>query len=144
MPDPNVPQSPVADESTESFGEIFAQYEKSHARKPADTSKGRQGTVVKITEDSVLVDIGFKTEGILPLSDFQKSREQVKLGDTLTFSIKGRDPEGYYLLSRGRVERPTDWASLEKAFTDKAIIVGTVTGLVKGGLTVDVGVRAFL
>jgi len=144
MPDSNVPQSPVADESTESFGEIFAQYEKSHARKPAEAAKGRQGTVVKITDDSVLVDIGYKTEGILPLADFQKSREPVKVGDTLTFSIKGRDPEGYYLLSRGRVERPTDWASLEKAFADKAIIVGTVTGVVKGGLTVDVGVRAFL
>jgi len=144
MPDPNVPQTTVADESAESFGEIFAQYEKSHARKPEDIAKGRQGTVVKITEDSVLVDIGFKTEGILPLSDFQKSREPVQVGDTLTFSIKGRDPEGYYLLSRGRVERPTDWASLEKAFAEKATIVGTVTGVVKGGLTVDVGVRAFL
>lgn len=144
MSDPNVPQTPVADESTESFGEIFAQYEKSHARKPAEAAKGRQGTVVKVTDDSVLVDIGYKTEGILPLAEFQKSREPVKVGDTLTFSIKGRDPEGYYLLSRGRVERPTDWASLEKAFADKAIIVGTVTGVVKGGLTVDVGVRAFL
>ena len=144
MPDSNIPQPPVADESNESFGEIFAQYEKSHARNPAEAAKGRQGTVVKVTDDSVLVDIGYKTEGILPLAEFQKSREPVKVGDTLTFSIKGRDPEGYYLLSRGRVERPTDWASLEKAFADKAIIVGTVTGVVKGGLTVDVGVRAFL
>ena len=59
-------------------------------------------------------------------------------------SVKGRDPEGYYQLSRTRVERPTDWASLEKAFADKATIVGTVTGVIKGGVTVDVGVRAFM
>src|SRR6185436_12466095 len=68
----------------------------------------------------------------------------VKAGDKLLVSVKGRDPEGYYQLSRTRVERPTDWASLEKAFADKATIVGTVTGVIKGGVTVDVGVRAFM
>ena len=50
----------------------------------------------------------------------------------------------HYQLSRSKVERPKDWASLEQAFTDKATIVGTVTGVIKGGLSVDVGVRAFM
>ncbi len=59
-------------------------------------------------------------------------------------TVKGRDPEGYYELTRGKVERPTDWASLEKAFAEKSTIVGTVTGVVKGGLSVDIGVRAFM
>jgi small subunit ribosomal protein S1 len=59
-------------------------------------------------------------------------------------TVKGRDPEGYYELTRGKVERPTDWASLEKAFVEKSTIIGTVTGVVKGGLSVDVGVRAFM
>ena len=59
-------------------------------------------------------------------------------------TIKGRDQEGYYELTRGKVEHPTDWASLEKAFADKSTIVGTVTGVVKGGLSVDIGVRAFM
>ena len=59
-------------------------------------------------------------------------------------TVKGRDPEGYYELTRGKVERPTDWASLEKAFAEKSTIIGTVTGVVKGGLSVDVGVRAFM
>ncbi len=59
-------------------------------------------------------------------------------------TIKGRDPEGYYELTRGKVERPTDWESLEKAFAEKSTIVGTVTGVVKGGLSVDIGVRAFM
>src|SRR5271170_4872204 len=58
--------------------------------------------------------------------------------------MKGRNEEGYYELSRLRVEPPKDGSALEKAFEDTAVIVGTVTGVVKGGLTVDVGVRAFM
>ena len=68
----------------------------------------------------------------------------MKPGDKLPVSIKGRDPEGYYELSRIKVERPKDWSALERAFADKATIAGTVTAVVKGGLSVDVGVRAFM
>ncbi|HXP17720.1 MAG TPA: S1 RNA-binding domain-containing protein, partial [Terriglobales bacterium] len=100
--------------------------------------------MIAVTVDSVLVDIGFKTEGILPLAAFQSAGEAVKAGDKLVVSIKGRDPEGYYELTRGKIERPKDWASLEKAFAEKTTILGTVTGVVKGGLSVDVGVRAFM
>ncbi len=65
-------------------------------------------------------------------------------GTRLQVSVKGRNEEGYYELSRLRVEQPKDWSALEQAFADKTIIAGTVTGVVKGGLTVDVGVRAFM
>jgi len=140
----NLPESASANESNESFGDIFSQYEKSHSRKPAEAGKGREGTVVAVTADSVLVDIGFKTEGILPLAAFQSSGKTVKPGDKLVVSIKGRDPEGYYELTLGRIERPKDWAALERAFAEKTTIVGTVTAVVKGGLSVDVGVRAFM
>ena len=58
--------------------------------------------------------------------------------------MTGRDPEGYYQLTRAKVERPKDWSALEKAFAEKSTIVGTVTGVIKGGLSVDVGVRAFM
>jgi small subunit ribosomal protein S1 len=92
----------------------------------------------------VLVDVGFKTEGILPLSDFASDSQPVKPGDKLQVTIKGRDPDGYYQLSRGRVRRLTDWAALERAFAEKTTILGTVTGVVKGGLSVDIGVRAFM
>jgi small subunit ribosomal protein S1 len=68
----------------------------------------------------------------------------VKVGDKLQVAIKGRDREGYYLLTRSKAGRPANWAALEKAFADKITIMGTVTGVVKGGLSVDVGVRAFL
>jgi small subunit ribosomal protein S1 len=78
----------------------------------------------------------------LPLSEVQT--EPPKPGDKIQVTIKGRDPEGYYQLTRGKVARPADWAGLEKAFADKATIVGTVTGVVKGGLSVDIGVRAFM
>jgi len=141
---PSVAESASTNESNESFGDIFSQYEKSRSRKPAESGKGREGTVVAVTADSVLVDIGFKTEGILPLAAFQSAGKTVKPGDKLVVSIKGRDPEGYYELTLGRIERPKDWAALERAFAEKTTIIGTVTALVKGGLSVDVGVRAFM
>ena len=144
MSNPGSPESPPSNESNESFQDILSQFEQSKSRKPEEAGKGREGTVIAVTVDSVLVDIGFKTEGTLPLAVFQGAGEAVKQGDKLVVSIKGRDPEGYYELVLGKSERPKDWASLEKAFADKTTIVGRVTGLVKGGLSVDVGVRAFM
>src|SRR5271157_3738139 len=91
-------------------------------------------TVIAITADSVFLDIGYKSEGILPLADFQSKGQEVKLGDKLLVSVKGRDADGYYELSRTKISRPKDWSALEQAFTEKATIVGTVTGVVKGGL----------
>src|SRR2546422_7150689 len=144
MSDPNTPESQPITETNESFADVFSEYEKSHSRKPEDASKAREGTVVAVTADSVLVDIGFKSEGIFLLTEFQNDREPPKPGDKLLVSVKGRNPEGYYELTRGKVERPADWDALEKAFNDKTTIVGTVTSVVKGGLSVDVGVRAFM
>jgi small subunit ribosomal protein S1 len=137
------PDSQINSEPVESFADILSQYEQtsSHA---GEERRGFNGTVVAVTAESVLVDIGFKTEGILPLADFTKAGETVKRGDKIPVSIKGRDPEGYYELSRMKVERPRDWSALEKAFADKAPIAGVVTAVVKGGLSVDVGVRAFM
>src|SRR6266403_3853974 len=142
MSNPNVPESPVKAEPGESFGTILSQFERSHTPKSAEGL--REGTVVSVSSDSVFIDLGFKTEGVLPLSEFPNDREAVKPGDKLQVTIKGRDPEGYYLLTRSRAARPTDWAALERAFADKSTVVGTVTGVVKGGLSVDVGVRAFM
>jgi small subunit ribosomal protein S1 len=129
-------------ESGESFSTILSEFEQSHATKTAEGL--REGTVISISADLVFLDIGFKTEGALPISEFHGDREAVKPGDKLQVTIKGRDPEGYYLLTRSKAARPTDWAALERAFANKTTIVGTVTGVVKGGLSVDVGVRAFM
>jgi small subunit ribosomal protein S1 len=142
MSNPIVPESQPTDPN-ESFDDILSQYEQSHSHK-AEEGKGREATVIAVSGESVLLDIGFKTEGILPLAVFARTGETVKPGDKLLVTIKGRDPEGYYELALGKIDRPKDWSSLEKAFTDKATITGTVTGTVKGGLSVDVGVRAFM
>jgi small subunit ribosomal protein S1 len=131
-------------EPSESFGDLLSQYDKSHSRKSADGGKQLVGTVIVVSGDSIFLDIGFKSEGILPLTALQGAGEAVKPGDKLPVSVKGRDPEGYYQLTRAKVERPKDWSALERAFADKATIVGTVTGVIKGGLSVDVGVRAFM
>jgi len=136
------PDSQLTTEPKESFGDILNQYEQSHTHQAATGEKGLQGTVIAVSGESVFVDIGFKTEGIIPLADFHG--EGVHSGDTLPVSIKGRDPEGYYELSPLKVERPRDWSAFEKAFAGKTPILGTVTGVIKGGLSVDVGVRAFM
>ncbi|MGC2322062.1 MAG: 30S ribosomal protein S1 [Terriglobales bacterium] len=141
MPDPNTPDSQPASETEESFDNILSRYEKSHAHQ-AEGRKQIEGTIISVSGESVYVDIGFKTEGILPLSAF--AGREVKPGDTIPVSVTGRDPEGYYQLTRSLTARPRDWSALEQAFADKAAIVGTVTGVIKGGLSVDVGVRAFL
>jgi small subunit ribosomal protein S1 len=140
---PSAPESTPANELTESFKDIFSEYEQSHSRKREPGAQGREGTVIAVTADSIVLDIGFKTEGVLPLTAFPADKPP-KPGDKVQVTIKGRDPEGYYELTRGKVERPTDWASLEKAFAEKSTIIGTVTGVVKGGLSVDIGVRAFM
>src|SRR4051794_29080242 len=139
---PNTTESSSTGEPAESFDTVLSQFERSQTTKAAEGL--REGTVVSISSDSVFVDIGLKTEGILPLAEFQNNTAALKLGDKVQVTIKGRDPEGYYQLTRSKAARPTDWASLEKAFADKIAIVGTVTGVVKGGLSVDVGVRAFM
>jgi small subunit ribosomal protein S1 len=138
----NTSDSPVMAESGESFGALLSQFERS--RTPRNAEGLREGTVISLSADSVFIDLGFKTEGVLPLSEFPADREAAKPGDKLQVTIKGRDPEGYYLLTLSKAARPADWAALERAFASKSTIVGTVTGVVKGGLSVDVGVRAFM
>ncbi len=144
MSNPDSPESQPDTESDESFDDILTQYEQSHSRKTDDGSKQLEGTVIAVSGESVFLDIGFKSEGILPLAACQSAGETVKPGDKLPVSVKGRDPDGYYELSRSKIAQPKDWSSLEQAFAEKATIVGTVMAVVKGGLSVDVGVRAFM
>jgi len=153
---PSIPPSPPAESvakapetgtqtepAEESFADILSEFQRSHVRRESGSGQLR-GTIVALTSDSVLVDIGFKSEGILPLAAFASHREPPKPGDTLQVSVKGRDIDGYYELSLFKTAQPKDWTSLERAFSEKSTIVGTVTGVVKGGLHVDVGIRAFL
>jgi small subunit ribosomal protein S1 len=138
------PDSQTTNEPNESFGDLLSQFEQSHHLKEEGGGNAIEGTVVAVSGESVFVDVGYKTEGILPLADFQAAGEAVKRGDKIAVTIKGRDHEGYYQLSRIKVERPKDWSALEKAFAEKTPIGGVVSAVVKGGLSVDVGVRAFM
>src|SRR5512140_2971241 len=123
MSNQTTPETPAEIQSADSFGDILKQFEHDHSHKKTEGS--REGTVVSITADSVVLDFGFKTEGLLPVSELRG--ETVKPGDKLNVTVKGRDPEGYYQLTRGKISRPTDWDAFEKAFKEKATILGTVT-----------------
>ena len=137
------PNQQASEESAESFGEALRNFDQSRLKLDANTRRV-EGSVVSVSSDSVFLDIGFKTEGILPSTAFSGNTESVKPGDRFLVSVKGRNQEGYYDLSLHKLARITDWASLETAFAQKSPIVGTVTAAVKGGVTVDVGVRAFM
>ncbi|HEY1903412.1 MAG TPA: S1 RNA-binding domain-containing protein [Terracidiphilus sp.] len=143
-PTPKSAPEPVPEEPTENFAELLNQFEKSHSHKAAAGQKQLQGTVVSLSADQVFLDIGYKTEGVLPRSAFDNNAEGVKAGDSFPVSVTGRNEEHYYELSRFKVAQPRDWSALEAAFAEKTAVVGTVTGVVKGGLNVDVGVRAFM
>ncbi len=138
MSDTNIPEP----EASESFDELLSRYEQNR-RRTQGGDKQVEATVVAVSEESVFLDIGYKTEGVLPRSAF-KENEAPEPGGKLLVTVKGRNEEGYYELSRTRERRPTDWESLQRAYDEKATIAGTVTGAVKGGLSVDIGVRAFM
>jgi small subunit ribosomal protein S1 len=140
-PDEN--QSPTGEsDGQSSFADALSAFERSHTHR--SEAKQLQGTVVSLTADQVVLDIGYKTEGVLPRSAFPDNADGVNVGDSFPVSITGRNEEGYYELSRHRVAQPRDWSALERAFAEKIAVAGTVTAVIKGGLSVDVGVRAFM
>ena len=134
----------ASEESTESFSEMLAEFETSHTHKAEGGGAQLEGTVVSLDAESVYLDIGYKTEGILPRTAFANNADGVEVGQKFSVSVKGRNVERYYELSLLKVAQATDWGSLEEAFKNKTAVVGTVTAVVKGGLSVDVGVRAFM
>jgi len=140
--EPVAEEPPAPPEPEESFADALSAFERSHARQPE--SRQWQGTVISLSADQVFLDVGYKIEGVLPRSAFENNAEGVQPGEVFPVSITGRNEEGYYELSRFRVAQPKDWSALETAFADKLAVAGTVTALVKGGLSVDIGVRAFM
>jgi small subunit ribosomal protein S1 len=141
MSDQEISQNQSSPESTESFGDILSQFQKSQSRK-TEGGQQIQATVISVTPESVFFDIGYKSEGILPIAALQG--QMLQPGDKLSVTVKGRDPDGYYELSRFKVARLVDWDAFEKAFAEKSAVLGTVTAVIKGGFSVDVGVRAFM
>ncbi|HEX8813325.1 MAG TPA: S1 RNA-binding domain-containing protein [Terracidiphilus sp.] len=137
------PAAESSAEPAENFGDLLAEFEKSHAQHP-QAGKQLEGVVISVSADQVFLNIGFKIEGALPRSAFDNNAAEVVSGQTYPVSVTGRTEEGYYQLSRFKVAQPKDWSALEEAFAQKLAVAGTVTAVVKGGATVDIGVRAFM
>jgi small subunit ribosomal protein S1 len=126
-----------------SFAEILSNFEQQHADGPG--AQTVTGTVVAVGPEALLIDVGRKIEGALPLSKWRETEDrEPQTGMTVSVSVGPRNEEGYYTLSTVKVDRPKDWTSLQAAFAEKRTIVGTVVEQVKGGFRVDVGVRAFM
>ena len=105
------------------------------------------GRVLDINDNGVIVDVGYKSEGLIPLSEFrtQGGEISVKEGDEIEVLLeKTEDTSGYIVLSHEKAERMKIWDTIEKAYQDQSIITGAVIERIKGGLAVDIGVRAFL
>jgi len=106
-----------------------------------------RGKVMRVGEDSVVVDVGYKSEGLIPLDEFEdvEGKVTVQVGDDIEVLLeKTEDVEGHILLSYSKAERMRIWSDVEQSFKEGRIIKGRVIDRIKGGLTVDVGVRAFL
>jgi len=106
-----------------------------------------KGTVLKVTEAAVVVDVGYKSEGLIPIHEFldENGNVTVQGGDTVDVLLeRTEDREGHIVLSREKAEKMKIWDEVEKAYADRKVVIGRVIERIKGGLAVDIGVRAFL
>jgi small subunit ribosomal protein S1 len=136
--------------SMEDFAAVLESFDREQAAEAAaqafDDSHVVSGTVIKLTDKHVVVDVGLKSEGLIPLEQVVDHTGQPKLhpGDAVEVVIEREEAEGGYLLSYEKAQRHRVWDTIEKAANEKTIVTGTVLGRVKGGLTVDIGIKAFL
>jgi small subunit ribosomal protein S1 len=130
-------------EEEENYESLLDQY---GARKFAE-GEVMKGTVLKITDTDVIVDIGYKSEGFIPVAQFIGPNGQVtiKIGDVIDVLLEDtEDMEGHIVLSKEKAEKAKVWEDVERAYNESSIIRGRVVERIKGGLSVDIGVRAFL
>ena len=109
-----------------------------------------EGTIVKVDRDEVLLDIGYKTEGVIPSRELSIKQdidpsELVNLGDHVeALVLQKEDKEGRLILSKKRAQYERAWGSIEKIKEEDGVVKGTVIEVVKGGLILDIGLRGFL
>ena len=129
----------------ESYEALLDDY--SHFAPPA-ADEVLQGTVLSVTAKDVIIDFGYKSEGIVPIEQFQNANGEVTVrsGDVVDVMIDhgGEQQEGYVLLSHTRAARLRIWDNLERAYQEQLVLSGRVLGRIKGGLAVDVGIEAFM
>lgn len=148
-PEPAVPQEQRDEDerrkSTEDFGHLLDQFEQEQSA--LQEGEVVRGTVVGVTERGVLIDFGYKSEGIVNPSEFMENGElTVKRGDEVDVLVKAMETsEGFPVLSRADAVRLRAWDDVEKAFNEGVPIKGRVMDRIKGGLRVDIdGIQAFL
>src|ERR1044071_1635940 len=106
-----------------------------------------KGTVLRVTESAVVVDVGYKSEGLIAINEFLDETGQVTVqtGDLVDVLLeRTEDREGHIVLSREKAEKMKIWDEVEKAYAERKVVIGRVIERIKGGLAVDIGVRAFL
>jgi small subunit ribosomal protein S1 len=130
---------------TESFAQLF---EQSLANQRIRPGMILTGLVVDVGSDMVVVNVGLKSEAVIPLEQFKNERGEieVKAGDNVEVALDAmEDGSGETRLSREKAKRARTWTRLEESFNKSEIVTGTITGRVKGGFTVEIdNVRAFL
>jgi small subunit ribosomal protein S1 len=137
-------QPTVRAEDEEDFGALLERSAKAVPVRPGDVVTGR---VVRVGRDQVTIDIGYKSEGQIPIDEFldRTGRPTVKEGDEVDVYFDVSDNEGGgVVLSRQRAEQLKVWRDIERAYNRDGAVEGTIVGKVKGGLKVDIGVPAFL
>ncbi len=135
----------AADERELDYEELVALYDES--MRHLEEGELVHGTIVEITSGEVVVDVGYKSEGLIPLSEFVNASGEMTavIGEQVEVLLeKTEDQEGHVLLSKQKAERLRIWQDIEEAYKESRIITGRVIDRIKGGLTVDVGLRAFL
>jgi small subunit ribosomal protein S1 len=141
--DERLPELPVPDDAE--YEQLIDDY--SHFAPPAE-GELLQGHVLKVTENEVIVDFGYKSEGLVPIAQFTglDGKVNVQAGDAIDVMVdrSGPEVEGYILLSHEKAQRIRIGDTLEKANREGLMVLGRVTGRIKGGLAVDVGVQAFM
>jgi len=130
---------------SESFSELF---ENSESQQNVKVGALLMGTVVSMNREKAVINVGLKSEGFISLSQFKDAHGEIEIseGDVVEVALESIDDGlGHTLLSREKAKRIKMWQELETAMTSKEVVTGVVTGVVKGGLTVDIGViKAFL
>jgi len=136
--------------SMEDFAAALESFDREQAAEAAaqafDDHTIVSGTVIKITDKHVVVDVGLKSEGLIPIEQVvdHTGQSKLKAGDPVEVVVEREEAEGGYLLSYEKAQRHRVWDVIEKAANEKTPVIGTVLGRVKGGLTVDIGIKAFL
>lgn len=105
-----------------------------------------EGRVVALTKDKVIVDIGYKSEGMIPSDQFSSEElHNLKIGDRLQVYIEEcEDADGNLVLSKEKADKMKIWEELEKLYKEEKSIEGKIVSRIKGGMMVDIGVKAFL